>query len=619
MCGIDGKFSSQKSDSNETELMTAQLRHRGPDAEGYFTNSSGTISFGHTRLCILDLSSSANQPFHSGNGRYVVVFNGEIYNYRQLKKQLSDQYHVKFKTSGDTEVIAEGFAIWGKELINKLEGMFAFVIADLEQEKLFLVRDRVGKKPLYYFVNDNEFYFASEIKALVHVPSIKKSLVIHKKSIASFLHLGFVPEPHTIYHSIKKFPAGHIGEITKDMALSVLKFWDIDDKISAVRKSAHAIEELHSLLEESVRSRLVSDVPVGTFLSGGTDSSLITAIASKQVSLPLKTYSIGFKESKFDERKFAEAVAKALKTEHTAYELSEKDALDLVEVYLNHFDEPFADTSAIPTMLVSRLARKHVTVALTGDGGDELFQGYGSYLWAERLKSPLWKLSKFPLRILLDLTKNNRFQRVSDLLDPVEYGGIRSHIFSQEQYLFSQKEIREKLLPPGQPSFIFEYNDPDNIENFTAGELQALFDFHFYLKDDLLVKVDRASMYYGLECRCPLLDHKIIEFAATLDYSYKVRNGQTKWILKKLLRKFLPDQLVDRKKWGFSVPLSKWLKGDLKYLIDDYLKESVIRDAGIVEYDYVDELKKDFFKGKDYLYNRLWLLIVLHRWWTKNS
>jgi asparagine synthase (glutamine-hydrolysing) len=624
MCGIAGAltFASVPFSQDFSAMMNC-LKHRGPDAEGVFVNSDSTLTLIHTRLSIIDLTTSANQPFYSADGRYVLIFNGEIFNYKAIRDELAREHKVVFKTSSDTEVIAEGFAVWGKKIVFKLEGMFAFAITDLQENKLFLVRDRVGKKPLYYCEHTSGFYFASEIKALLKISAIRDSLSVNAKSISTFLHLGYIPEPDTIYSIIKKFPAGSIGEVTKNGKVKISVYWNIESSLTSIKSNLSKNKEktLQGLLDASVESRLISDVPLGAFLSGGTDSSLVTAIASKFVSSPLRTFSIGFKESNFDERKYAEGVAKELSTNHTAYELSQQDAIELVDVYLQHFDEPFADTSAIPTMLVSQLARKEVTVALTGDGGDELFQGYGSYTWANRLNSPHWKLLKYPLRTVFDLSGDNRMQRVSDLLQTAKYGGIRSHIFSQEQYFFSQKEIQEKLLVKPDASYIFEYNDPDSLKNsiLTPGEFQALFDFHYYLKDDLLTKVDRASMYYGLEARCPLLDHHVIEFAFALDINYKVRDGETKWILKQLLGKYLPDKLVYRVKKGFGIPLAKWLKGDLHYLIEENLNEALVTKANLVKYAYIHKLLVDFYGGKDYLYHRLWLLIVLHKWWKRNQ
>jgi asparagine synthase (glutamine-hydrolysing) len=624
MCGIAGIFAKDsESPEQSIQFMVDSLTHRGPDSQSVFYDIPNKIAFGHTRLCVIDLSEKANQPFHSANGRYVLIFNGEIFNYKSIREDLERDHQIQFKTSSDTEVIVEGFSVWGKKIVTKLEGMFAFAVADLQDDKLFLCRDRVGKKPLYYCEHESGFYFASEIKALLKISVIRNSLSVNAKSISTFLHLGYIPEPDTIYSNIRKFPAGSIGEVTKNGKVKTSAYWNIESSLSRKKSNPKENKEktLQGLLNASVESRLISDVPLGTFLSGGTDSSLVTAIASKFVSSPLRTFSIGFKESNFDERKYAEGVAKELNTNHTAYELSQQDAIELVDVYLQHFDEPFADTSAIPTMLVSQLARRHVTVALTGDGGDELFQGYGSYTWANRLNSPHWKLLKYPLRTVFDLSGDNRMQRVSDLLQTAKYGGIRSHIFSQEQYFFSQKEIQEKLLIKPDLSFIFEYNDSDDLKHssLTPGEYQALFDFHYYLKDDLLTKVDRASMYYGLEARCPLLDHHVIEFAFSLDINYKVRDGETKWILKQLLRKYLPDKLVYRVKKGFGIPLAKWLKGDLHYLIEENLNEELVTSANLVKYPYIRKLLVDFYGGKDYLYHRLWLLIVLHKWWKRNK
>ena len=360
--------------------------------------------------------------------------------------------------------------------------------------------------------------------------------------------------------------------------------------------------------------------PLGAFLSGGTDSSLVSAIATNHVSKPLKTFSIGFKESKFDESKYAREVAQKLNTDHTEYILSEQEAVGLLGTYINHFDEPFADTSAIPTMLVSQLARKEVTVALTGDGGDELFQGYGAYKWANRLDDQLFKLVRAPLRSVLILSGKSRLKRIAHILENVKADNIRSHIFSQEQYLFSQREIQDVLLKDKGNFVPFQYDDKIvSGRNLIAGEKQALFDLQFYLKDDLLVKVDRASMFHALECRSPLLDHRLIEYAFSLEHSLKVREGKSKWILKELLRKFLPDQLVDRQKWGFSVPLEKWLKADLRYLIDSFLSKQTIEDIGLFQISYIEKLKKDFFSGQDYLYNRLWVLIVIHKWLKENQ
>jgi len=621
MCGIVGFISSSSSEPALIQEMIKGIQHRGPDANGIFINDEKTCALGHTRLSIIDLSEQANQPFYSRDGRYVIIYNGEVYNFKEVREELQSKQGVVFRTSSDTEVILEAFACWGPSMVNKLSGMFALAIYDKQQRSFTLFRDRVGKKPLFYFSGEGLFAFASEIKALLKHPVIQRQAQLDKTMIATFLHLGYIPEPHTGYVNIKKFPSGSWAEVDSNLKMQTHPYWKATEWLKPDGMSVdQAKKELSGRLNRAVEQRLISDVPLGTFLSGGTDSSLVTAIAARHVSSPIKTFSIGFTESKFDESQYARAVASHLKTQHTEYKLSEREALSMLEPYLDHFDEPFADTSAIPTMLVSKLARQEVTVALTGDGGDELFQGYGSYTWANRLDSLKWKLARAPLQGIFSTTRSNRLLRVSKLLEHVKEHQIRSHIFSQEQYFFSQHEIESKLLAQAKDFVPFEYSDPTAVSrNWSAGECQALFDFQYYLKDDLLVKVDRASMYYALECRCPLLDQSVVELALQLDLSLKVKHGKSKWILKELLREHLPDRLIDRPKWGFSIPLAQWLKGDLQYLVDQYLSTEAIQETGIFNPNYIENLKAQFLRGRDYLYNRLWVLIVIQRWLKKQN
>ena len=622
MCGIAGIVSTTIIDQQAPSGMVSGILHRGPDANGIFVDKTGTIALAHTRLSIIDLSTGANQPFHSRDQRYIVVFNGEIYNFRQVREELSSRYSVSFKTHSDTEVIAEAFAIWKEKMVDSLEGMFAIAILDQQEHKVYLFRDRAGKKPLYYFQSEGIFAFASEIKSLLQHPVIRSNVKVNKDIVATFLHLGYIPEPDTIYTNIFKFPAAHYAVVKDDLSVSPKPYWNLHGNIhpGEIRSPEDARRQLTTLLDKAVQERLISDVPLGTFLSGGTDSSLVSAVASRQLSNPLKTFSIGFKESKFDESKYARDVATHLGTDHTEYILTEREAINILEVYLRHYDEPFADTSAIPTMLVSKLARKEVKVILTGDGGDELFQGYGSYAWANRLANPFMKIAQQPLKLALQMSGKSRLERIARLLEPVKIGSIRSHIFSQEQYFFSQQEIRDQLLSDKSIFRPFNYTDASLHEGtLPAGEQQALFDFQYYLKDDLLVKVDRASMYYALECRCPLLDHRIVEFAFSLHPSLKVRDGKAKWLLKELLRNYIPDALIDRPKWGFSVPLANWLKKDLRYLVDSYLSDETIESIGLFNASYIKKLVADFYSGKDYLYNRVWVLIVLHKWLKENQ
>jgi len=372
-------------------------------------------------------------------------------------------------------------------------------------------------------------------------------------------------------------------------------------------------------LLNSVEKRLISDVPYGTFLSGGIDSSLVTAIAQKVDSKPIKTFSIGFKESKFNESGYARKVAEYLKTDHHEYTVSHNDALELIDELDERFDEPFADSSAIPTMLVSKMAKQHVTMTLSGDGGDELFHGYGSYTWAKRLSNPLIKYTRKPVSFALSALPS-RYKRVAKLINYKNRRQLPSHIFSQEQYFFSRTELLKNLSPDFLEDFTLKEKHHDIRHALTPAENQALFDFNYYLKDDLLVKVDRASMKYALETRVPLLDHNIIEFAVNLSPDLKIKKGIQKYLLKQVLYDYLPKEYFDRPKWGFAIPLNQWLLNELSYLIDTYLNKDIIEKYGIISIDYVTKLIHQFrHKNTNYLFNRLWLLVVLHKWLEKNG
>jgi asparagine synthase (glutamine-hydrolysing) len=621
MCGIVGIISRAAIAPITLQRMTAALHHRGPDAQGTFISTDGHVGFGHTRLSIIDLSIHGNQPMYSQNGRYVMVFNGEIYNFKKLKAELlAANPNTTFTSNSDSEVLLQAFIHWGPAVASKLEGMFAVAIYDTQSKNVVLLRDRKGKKPIFYYCDGQHFAFASEIKSLLQHRAIAASKEIDTQAIHEFLHLGYIPEPKTIYRSIRKFPAGAVGEVLPNLSFSFKYFWKIE---TVTNGDTHADTVdyqavLNDKLTRAVEKRLISDVPLGSFLSGGTDSSLVTAIASKLSYKPLKTFCIGFKESKFDEHRFASQVAKHLKTDHTEFILSEKDSVQLLESYLDHFDEPFTDTSAIPTMLVAKMARQQVTVALTGDGGDELFLGYGTHTWANRLANPFFKIAKPFLSAGFKVSNNPRLKRIAELLVDVDPGTQRSHIFSQEQYFFSSYEIQLDLLTDPLSYVPFKFYDHPAFEKLTDAEKQAIFDFKFYLKDDLLVKIDRASMYYSLECRSPLLDNEIIEFAVNTPFDYKRKGGIPKWPLKELLKNYLPDELVNRPKWGFSIPLAQWMKNDLRYLMD-YLSDENLSKTGLFKPPYVKSLIKRFYYGDDYLYNRLWALIIIQRFLLKNG
>lgn len=606
MCGIAGFWTHNQS-FNESHLkkMCDSIAHRGPDAEGLFLKDG--FGLGHRRLSIIDLSNAANQPMLSSCGRYVVVFNGEIYNYRDIAKK----FGLQLKTTSDTEVIVELFAKIGKECVHEFNGMFSIVILDTLEQTLHLFRDRMGIKPFYYFSKKGIFCFASELKAIRSLHD-NISLSINHQSIAGFLHLGYVPEPLSLFNEIERFPAGYYGKL-KDGKFEVEPYWTLEEQIkeSTEKDEKKAIKTLDELLQSSVAYRMIADVPFGTFLSGGIDSSLVTAVAQSQSQQPINTFSIAFKESKFNEAPYARRVAKELGTRHHEFLVTEDEAIELVDDIFSTYDEPFADTSSIATMLVSKLARKHVTMTLSGDGGDELFLGYGMHKWAERLKNPLFSAFKKPASVLAS-QMSDKYKRISRLLDfPSDSTKFKTHLFSQEIYYFSEKEISELLkLKPDDLLIRTEY---DSKRRLNPAEDQALFDLHFYLKDDLLVKVDRASMKYALEVRVPLLDYRIVSFALNVDQNLKLRGKNSKYLLRKLLYQYLPEDIFNRPKWGFGIPLNSWLNGKLAYLIDEWLSEKKTTEAGVFNFSKVNDYIQRYRKGENHLYLRIWQMILLHQ------
>ena len=612
MCGIAGFYSfGKKFSESDLKRMTNSIAHRGPDADGFYMDADCGVGLGHRRLSILDLSAAANQPMQSHDGRYFIIFNGEVYNYREIAEQLG----IKCRTTSDTEVILEAFILKGTSFVELLNGMFAIVIYDSRDKVLYLFRDRLGVKPLLYYWKDGSLAFASEIKALLTLDEINKSKTTKKDSIYTFLNAGYIPEPYTIYDQISKLPAGSYAVI-KDAKMDITSYWKPEDKITANLSTDFftAKKKLNELLESSVRYRMISDVPFGIFLSGGIDSSTVAAIAQNISAESVKTFSIGVKDEKLNESEFARSVSEYLKTDHYEFMVTERESLELVDKILTSYDEPYADSSAIPTMMVSKLARQHVTMALTGDGGDELFMGYGAYIWADRLqKNKYMKTLRSPIGFALRML-NNKYKRASTLFDYADKQRMKSHIFSQEQYFFSEKELNNLLNDQYISPLQFNEDFFQVGRKLSAREEQALYDIKYYLRDDLLVKVDIASMQYSLEARTPFLDYRIVEFALNLDENLKVRNHTTKYLLKEVLYDYIPKYLFDRPKKGFSIPLARWLHRDLKFLVDKHLSKTSIESAGFVKYEKVRDIVKRFEKGEDYLFNRIWVLILLHKW-----
>lgn len=636
MCGIAGFYSTKgyfKHD--QVKVMTDRLTHRGPDSGGSFHDD--VCSLGHRRLSIIDLSNRASQPMHSSNDRYVIVYNGEVYNYREIGARFGkinqDENSFAFKSASDTEVLLEAFARYGPDFVQELNGMFAFAIYDKLEKELYLYRDRIGIKPLYYYWDGTNFAFASELKSITCLEQIP--LEINHSAINRYLHFGYIPAPHSIYKNIYKLPSGSMMKIGSK-GMETKKYWSIHNKISSniITRQDQAMVKISDLLISSVQYQLKSDVPFGVFLSGGIDSSLITAQATMLSSIKVNTFSIGFEENSHNESEYAKAVANYLGTAHHEFIISYKDALKLIDTITDTYDEPFADSSCIPTMLVSKLASQYVRVTLSGEGGDELFFGYGAHVWADRLSNPLVQAIRKPASKIME-GMSSRYQRIGRLLDYDNPKSLRSHIFSQEQYLFAEKEIPGLLknqtdVEISESELFFSGNykrlaiDPMaeggiNVQErkLKAVELQALYDVENYLQDDLLTKVDRASMKYSIETRVPYLDHRIVEMALNISPNLKYRNGVTKYILKKVLYQYVPKHLFDKPKQGFAIPLNKWLKTSLKYLIDHYLSEQTVNQFGVLQYDAVKACKDAYFGKSEFMYNRLWQMIVLQMWLEK--
>jgi asparagine synthase (glutamine-hydrolysing) len=629
MCGISGYFTSNNFFNKEDLItMVSAQNHRGPDSNGVFFH--GHAGLGHNRLSIIDLSERGAQPMQSFDERYVIVYNGEVYNYAEVAAELKFNFNPNFhfKSGTDTEVILQAFAGYGISVVKHLNGMFAFAIYDKQEEELYLFRDRLGIKPLYYYWDGDNFAFASEIKSLKKIS--KLALQVNYSVIPQYLHLGYIPAPHSIYENCFKLEPGHYLKISKTN-FEKKQYWSIGSSISdkVITNEKQALILISDLLASSVQYQLKSDVPYGVFLSGGIDSSLVAANASKLSGTKINTFSIGFENQSFNEAVYAKQIAAYLGTNHHEFTVTVADAVEALDDYMDAYGEPFADSSGIPTLLVSKLAKKHVTVALSGEGGDELFHGYGSYKWAKRLDNFFIRHSKSLIAILLKKTSSSRNRRAAEMFSSFDEEVIRSHIFSQEQYFFSPDEIdiflKNKYFSPVLLKELLKFTDTaftNSILEITNRKLspqekQALYDLQFYLPDDLLVKVDRASMHYSLETRVPYLDHRLVEEA--INISAALKNTPTpKYILKEILYQHIPKNYFDRPKQGFSIPLKHWLHKEMHFLITDYLKESVIKQVGVVDYGYVKQLLQRFKNGEEYLFQRVWLLINLHQWFVKN-
>jgi len=612
MCGINGVWGLEHSGELVQE-MNGRLIHRGPDAQDVYIDTATELALGHVRLAILDLSEAGNQPYTSQCGRFIMVYNGEVYNFRSIANELESLTEINWKSSTDTEVILEAFCYWGEDFVSKLNGMFAIAIFDKETKLIRIWRDRVGIKPVYYHHSANVFGFSSELAPIKHAFKLHK---INPEAVHNYFHLGYVPAPHTIWEGCKKLPPGH--QLTWDgKSLRISSWWATQNVIPQSYPPVFSDRKnmLKELISNAVEQRLVSDVPFGTFLSGGIDSSLVTAFASKHYGKGLKTFSIAMDSQSHDESEYASEVSKQLATDHTCFRVSATEGLKWVEQLPDIYHEPFADSSAIPSLIVAGLAKEKVSMVLTGDGGDELFLGYGAHVWAKRIyRKPksLLRLASFGLSFGSD-----RHKRVAELLNVPDSSSPWSHIFSQEQYLFSQMELSRVLdssLSGSAVPMPFIPKDFDTEPMHT----QALYDLHYYLPDDLLVKVDRATMHFALEARVPLLDYRVVEWALHAPLTDKFNKGESKYILKQILYDVLPKSLFQRPKWGFSVPLAKWMNKELSPLVTKWVEEEGAYSHGFVNFKVAQNYLRRFRSGETRLYNRIWLILQFNMWYGRN-
>jgi asparagine synthase (glutamine-hydrolysing) len=630
VCGIAG-FCDYRGETDQDTLfrMTRVLSHRGPDDEGLFHDRSplAQIGLGHRRLAVLDLSAAGHQPMRSADGRYVIVYNGEIYNFKEIADDLAGVGAV-LRTSSDTEVILEAFARWGADAVHRFVGMFAFAIFDRKRGKLFLFRDRTGIKPLYYFRHGDLFLFASELKSFHEHADFEKDLDLG--ALELFLRYGFVPAPHTIFKHTYKLLPGHYLEI--DLAkrsLDEKMYWSVLDAYNAPKleiSENEALQQLESLLISAFGYRMVSDVPVGVFLSSGYDSATVAAILQSQISGQLRTFTIGFREQGFDEAPDARAVAEHLGTDHYEHYCSAKDAAGIISTLPEIYDEPFADASAIPTILVSRIAREHVTVALSADGGDETFAGYSRYTRHFDLVRRLASIPRPLARLLRPLIRPaSRLPGIRSLTSMGTRADFVTGILGEEnpnavyrhkiELNYCTRDELDRIFRPTVPILPTAYDRFTELgpQNDAIDRMLAI-DYQTYLVDDVLVKVDRASMSVSLEGREPLLDHRIIEFAARLPSSFKYRNGIKKRILRELLHKYVPARLMDRPKKGFGAPIESWFRDEVKELLVDFLSESRLRADGLFDPAEVVRMRDRHLSADHEEFHRIWILLVFQMW-----
>jgi len=648
MCGIAGFLGNNIAGVDSLRLMGQAIANRGPDDWGVWGDESAQVGFVHRRLAILDLSPAGQQPMQSMGGRYSIVFNGEIYNHQELRLQLNNlpsQKNAKWRGHSDTETLLSCIEVWGLEkALQKSVGMFALALWDREARKLFLARDRVGEKPLYYgwqgAGSNRSFLFGSELKALKAHPSFSGK--VNRGSLSLLLRYNYIPAPYSIYEGISKLEPGSILSVSlshPDFIIS--KYWDLLDvairgKVDPfVGSPEQAVNELEALAKNAVHHQMMADVPFGALLSGGIDSSTVVALMQSQSSQPVKTFTIGFNEDGFNEAVHAKAVAKHLGTDHTELYIDPNQAMEVIPRLPSLYCEPFADSSQIPTYLVSQLAKQQVSVSLSGDAGDELFCGYNRY----KLTVQLWKklslipapMRGFTSKLITSIApatwnrlgeiipggKNyaslgNKIHKGAGVLASADfrklYLGMVSQISHPSEWVIGGFEPATKLI--GSSPLLAEFSDVEQM---------MLLDTVSYLPDDILVKLDRATMGASLEGRTPFLDHRIVEFAWTLPIDYKLRDGQTKWPLRQLLYRYVPKELIDRPKMGFGIPIGDWLRGPLRDWAESLLSVNRLKRDGYFHPEIIREKWAEHLSGKRNWQSQLWTVLMFQAWLEENK
>lgn len=639
MCGIAGIINNQKIDLNQNlGFMVKALHHRGPDRQDKWIDQRSLVGLAHTRLAILDLSETGNQPMQSHSGNFTIVFNGEIYNHQALRAELDRSYQTTWRGTSDTEAILEAFEHWGlKDTLRRCIGMFAFALYDHRKEVLYLGRDRMGEKPLYYgWIGDN-FVFASEVAAIEALPEFKR--VISRNALGLYLQYSSVPEPYSIYEGVFKLKSGNLLTLDIRSGKHSTESWvDQLEEVDAFDTEKEVVDRLNDLLISSVRLQMQADVPTGAFLSGGIDSSTVAAVMQSLSSKKIETFTIGFEEKAFNEANFARDVANHIGSNHHELYVGEKDLLAVVPQLSQIYSEPFSEASQIPTFLVSKVARQKVTVSLSGDGGDELFCGYWRYHFANSLWNKIRLMPAVPRRTISNLLGSIPYSVWAFLLSPLrfrkgDYGKALNYpdrLLKLLEWIKakSPEELYQRFIMIHNSrvhKFIPDFEEPETFFSNFRMNGQNYYDYmmtcdqHTYLPNNNLTKVDRAAMAVSLETRVPLLDPRIVSFARSLPLDYKIRNGNDKWVLRQVLYRYVPERLFNRPKKGFSVPLAAWLRGPLKDWSFDLLNEDRTKDLGFFEPTIVQNYWKEHQSGKRNWAAQLWDIALFHDWFLKRG